>query len=264
MKAARVSRSVLISMAALIMLSAVSQSAFASHSWGGYHWARTSNSFTLKLGDNLTSSWDPYLATASSDWSKSTVLDTVIDAGQSNKRCAATTGRVEVCNGKYGQNGWLGVAQIWLSGSHITKGTVKVNDTYFSMARYNNTSEKKHVMCQEVGHTFGLDHQDESGASLDTCMDYYQNTSNSDTKSTSPNQHDYDQLVTIYSHTDSTTTIGASAGRIRAGQAELNSRADWGRLVHTSANGRSSTFVRDFGGGNKAVTFVYWVDSAGR
>lgn len=26
----------------------------ASHSWNGYHWARTSNPFTLKLGNNLT------------------------------------------------------------------------------------------------------------------------------------------------------------------------------------------------------------------
>src|SRR3972149_697853 len=80
----------------------------ASHSWGNYHWARTSNPFTLKLGDNLTSSWDPYLATTSSDWSVSTVLDTVIVAGQGWPNCRANKGRVEVCNKTYGSNGWLG------------------------------------------------------------------------------------------------------------------------------------------------------------
>src|SRR5215203_4597791 len=98
-----------------------------NHSWGGYHWARTSNPFTLKLGDNLSSLWKPILTTTESDWTKSEVLDTTVVAGQSSaKRCAATTGRVEVCNAKYGFNGWLGIASIWiLDGEHITKGTTK-------------------------------------------------------------------------------------------------------------------------------------------
>ncbi len=65
-------------------------------------------------------------------------------------------------------------------------------------------------MCQEVGHTLGLDHQDTSGISLDTCMDYYRNTSDTDTLSTSPNQHDYDELLAIYSHLDTSTTVGAA------------------------------------------------------
>jgi len=29
----------------------------------------------------------------------------------------------------------------------------------------------QHVICQEIGHTFGLDHQDESGISLNSCID---------------------------------------------------------------------------------------------
>jgi hypothetical protein len=31
---------------------------YADHWWGGYHWARTSNPFTLKVGDNVSSTWD--------------------------------------------------------------------------------------------------------------------------------------------------------------------------------------------------------------
>ncbi|MFG2042976.1 hypothetical protein [Dactylosporangium sp. NPDC048998] len=31
--------------------------AVASHSWGGYHWARTANPFTVELDNNLTSAW---------------------------------------------------------------------------------------------------------------------------------------------------------------------------------------------------------------
>src|SRR5215213_7320760 len=100
--------------------------ASANHSWGNYHWARQSNPFTLKLGDNVDTKWDSYLRTTSSDWSKSTVLDTTIVAGGANPRnCRPTSGRVEVCNAAYGQTGWLGVAQIWAGGSHITQGTVK-------------------------------------------------------------------------------------------------------------------------------------------
>lgn len=211
--------------------------AFANHSWNGYHWARQSNPFTVRLGDNVSGSWDSMLRTASGDWSKSNVLDTTVVAGGTRpKPCKATLGRVEVCSASYGNTGWLGVAQIWLqSGTkHIVQGTVKNNDYYFgnSSYQYNNSAEMQHVICQEVGHTFGLDHQDESGISLNTCMDYYHNTSASDTKSTHPNQHDYDELGTIYSHLDSTTTVGASQ--------------------------RTSRFVAHLSSGARLVTYVTW------
>src|SRR3990172_12950625 len=61
-------------------------SADATHSWGYYHWARTANPFTLKLGDNLSTNWKPYLSTTSSDWSQSNVLDTSISPGLTNPR----------------------------------------------------------------------------------------------------------------------------------------------------------------------------------
>jgi hypothetical protein len=54
------------------MMIAFPFASFGSHSWGGYHWARTANPFTLKLGDNVSSGWDTYLAMASIDWSQST------------------------------------------------------------------------------------------------------------------------------------------------------------------------------------------------
>ncbi|MBI3761599.1 MAG: hypothetical protein HY260_07020, partial [Chloroflexi bacterium] len=146
-----------VAVVVLFALAAFPISASANHSWGNYHWARTSNPFTLKLGDNLSSNWDPYLATTSSDWSLSTVLDTTIVAGQAKANCRPSTGRVEVCNKTYGNNGWLGLAQIWASGSHITQGAVKVNDTYFNSPPYNTAAWRNLVMCQEVGHMFGLD-----------------------------------------------------------------------------------------------------------
>jgi hypothetical protein len=226
----------------------------ATHSWGGYHWARTANPFTIKLGDNVSGLWDGMLATASSDWSKSTVMDTtIVPGGTRAKNCRPTSGRVEVCSANYGNTGWLGVAQIWITGGvHITQGTVKNNDYYFgsSSYAYNNAAEMQHVICQEIGHTFGLDHQSTDGSSLNTCMDYYHNTSASDTKSTHPNQHDYDELATIYAHTDSTTTIGSKAGFLPDA---VPSFAPANRVSQ-------SVYRTDFGGGRSLVTYVYWIN----
>jgi hypothetical protein len=36
-----------------------------------------------------------------------------------------------------------------------------VNDTYFNTPKYDTSAWRNLVMCQEVGHTLGLDHQDE-------------------------------------------------------------------------------------------------------
>jgi hypothetical protein len=230
----------------------------ANHSWGGYHWARTANPFTVKLGDNVSSQWDAYLSQASTDWSKSSVLDTTVVAGSANpKTCKATTGMVQVCNNTYGNNGWLGIAGISITGgTHITQGYVKLNDTYFNTATYNTPAWRALVTCQEVGHTFGLDHQDENfdNPNLGTCMDY---TSDPSTNQ-HPNAHDYDELVTIYSHLDSTTTVGAA---LPTGAAVVgDSPASWGKLVSGSATHGAGVYVRDFGNGNYFVTHVFWAN----
>ena len=242
-------------------LAFLAPAAWANHSWGDYHWGRTSNPFTLKLGDNLSSSWDPYLGTTSSDWSVSSVLDTTIVAGgTAARRCRPTSGRVEVCNYRYGNNGWLGLAQIWVSGSHITQGVTKVNDTYFNRAQYNTPAWKNLVMCQEVGHTLGLDHQDEdfNNSPLGTCMDY----TNDPTPNQHPNQHDYDELAAIYAHLDSLTTIQSGTQKLPLGlstargvlDGDFENRSQWGKELRN--NGKVAVYERDFGGGQKLFTFI--------
>jgi hypothetical protein len=233
----------------------------ASHSWGNYHWARTSNPFTVELDNNLTSAWTSYLSTASSDWTASSVLNTTIINGSFGSRtsCTPATGHVEVCNAAYGNTGWLGIASISItSGSHITRSYVKVNDTYFTQAQYNTPAYRRLVMCQEVGHAFGLDHQDENqtNPNLGTCMDYTRNPAGPPNNE-HPNAHDYAQLQTIYSHLDSTnTTIAPPSGPSLAG----NDRASWGNRVSGSAAGKGggATYVREMGGGQRVVTFVIW------
>lgn len=232
--------------------------ASASHSWGNYHWARTANPFGLKLGDNVSSNWDAYLHGASTDWSISSVLDALVVPGGANpKNCRAVPGRVEVCNSKYGNNGWLGIASIWASGDHITQGTVKMNDTYFNTATYNTPAWKNLVVCQEIGHMFGLNHQDENfaNAPLGTCMDY----SNDPTPNQHPNQHDYDMLETIYAHLDAGTTISQTLSSNRQ-EVDHTDRSTWGKEIRRSSDGRESLYERDLGKGGKIFTFVIWAN----
>ncbi len=259
-------RIVLLVGVAVLSLGAFTLVANASHSWGPYHWARTVNPFTLKLGDNVSGVWDPYLATTSNDWTASSVLDTTIVAGLAGSNCSPTSGRVEVCTAAYGNNGWLGLAQIWISGSHITQGLAKMNDTYFNTAPYNTTAWKNLVMCQEVGHTFGLGHQDATFGNLNlgTCMDY---TSDPDgtladpdqLNNEHPNLHDYNMLETIYAHLEK---IKLSRGQRNSNNAGVNldNPSTWGKEISKDSRGHSSLFERDLGNGNKVFTFVTWAE----
>ncbi|MEO6192957.1 MAG: hypothetical protein ABIS20_08110 [Thermoanaerobaculia bacterium] len=250
-------RSILALSLLCLSLAMFPSAASASHSWNGYHWARQSNPFTLKLGNNLNSTWSPILSTTSSDWTSSTVLNTTIVAGGTTARqCRSTLGQVEVCNNTYGNNGWLGIAGVSVSGSHITAAYVKLNDSYFNTPQYNTTAWRNLVSCQEVGHTFGLDHQDTdfNNANLGTCMDY----SNDPSTNQHPNSHDYAELVTIYTHLDSTTTVKALPPAMS--QIDFDGPGQWGKLVGFTDKGLTSVYELDFGGGNKIFTFVIWAN----
>lgn len=242
----------------------------ASHAWSDYHWARATPQFTLKLGDNLTTAdWHAHLARASTDWnSGNSAVLTAIVAGAGKRRCAMVSGTTQVCNGTYGNNGWLGLASINInSGHHITQGSAKMNDTYFNTAYYNNTNEREHVICQEVAHTFGLDHQSTDGSSLNTCMDYFSNTGANagSTLSTQPNAHDFDELNIIYAHLDSYTTVSGLSAATASASAEVDvsdDSASWGTLLRQSPDGRSSTYARYNVDGSTTITHVYWTIEA--
>ena len=234
--------------------------ASAGHSWGGYHWARPANSFILNLYKNTNLDWNPsnrtgYVEQAATDWSISTVLDANINGVGVNdpRKCSPTTGKVQVCSYNYGYRGWLGVAQIWLSGLHITQGTVKLNDSYFSLSTYNTPEWRALVACQEIGHTFGLDHQDvdQTNPNLGTCMDYTNNPLGPPSNE-HPNQHDYDELAIIYNHIDTTTTVSTTV--MAVGQPA----DDWGQAVRFTKGGKGRIFVKNLGGNQKVVTFVFW------
>ena len=248
---------------ALVLAIGFATHVFATHSWGGYHWARTSNPFALKVGDNVSPAWDARLDEAISDWSVSSVLDlTKVAGGTRPRNCRPTSGRIEVCNASYGNTGWLGIAQIWITGGeHITQAIAKLNDTYFNTVTYSTYSWRQLVMCQEIAHGFGLDHQDENfdNPNLGSCMDYTSSPGGNE----HPNAHDYQELEIIYSHLDATTTVGSSlpsATPPAMGQIDFDTPAQWGRLVRSNANGRVQVYELDFGRGHRVITHVFWAD----
>lgn len=185
-----------------------SSASMADHSWGKYKWKPSSVLLSLNLGDNLSGNWGAHLTIASTHWNISQVLGTSVIPGSTQLdpvSCNPETGNVQVCNALYGNNGWLGLAQIYIRrGFTIIAGVAKLNDTYYNMQYYNTAAWRQMVMCQEIAHTFGLDHQDVTfdNENLGTCMDYTNDPdgsiSNNGVSNEHPNQHDRDQLKSIY------------------------------------------------------------------
>jgi hypothetical protein len=283
MRASRLKNLLFQSVAIAVAIGAVP--ALATHAWDGLHWARVTN-LNIRLADNVSSTWDPYLATASSDWTRAEKIDTPVIQGYRNPYyCNPTYGRVEVCNYRYGYTGWLGIAQVWTSYGHIVQGIVALNDTYHSIAPYNSAAWRRFVMCQEVGHTLGLDHQDENklNANLGSCMDYTRDPTgtlgtNGTLSNEHPNKHDYDQLNLIYAHSDgwqltstrttSTASTATQADQPPQGRPQIPENAgappispsSWGRAVANDAKGRGRVYARNLGGGSELTTFVLWTD----
>jgi hypothetical protein len=257
-------RRALVTVALLAVSLVLATTAFANHSWNGYHWARTSNPFTLQLETDLSvtkgSDWPAILGLVSSDWSQSPELDTqVVNYAPTKNNCPGIAGKVRVCNRKYGFNGWLGQATVWVdSGGHILQGTAKVNDSYFDTGAYNDANAKRHVLCQEVGHTLGLDHQ---RGVYDTCMND-EGSSLFLAAAVGPNQHDYDELAAIYQHLDAGSTISASTTAGWRSNGAAGGAVVDDAIPPGAGPQDGKVFVRDLGEGRFAVTFVVWAPSS--
>ena len=237
-------------------LLALATPVLATHSWNNYHWKRTTAELTVTVGDNVKAAWDSYLITAVSDWNQSTVINSPLVPGNTNVfTCRPVAGTIQVCNRAYGNNGWLGIATIWLSGGHISQGTTKLNDTYFNTATYNTPAWRRLVMCQEIAHDYGLDHQDENfnNPNLGTCMDYTSNPTGPPSNE-HPNAHDYEQLLAIYNHFESSFSQSQVAALSDSG----DTPAEWGRPIRFLRDGRPNVFERIEGPGRKVITHVFW------
>lgn len=250
-------------------------SAMASHAWGTYAWSFSGGELTMPVVYNTDASWRSHVSTAVSDWNASTVIQAPIELG-SNTACNMASGTIQVCNANYGSTGWLGIATISLSSGKIVAGSTKLNDYYFNLQQYDSYSWRQLVTCQEIGHDYGLAHQNENFSTDETtsCMEYTSWPSGNE----GPDQHDMDMLLQIYTGSGGGDTGGDGGGpkpgkgggkggdngggngkgKNRVSLPNVGNTPDtWGRPIHRLPNGVADKFEREING-VKFITHVTW------
>jgi len=253
---------------ALFFIFISASGAYADNQWSNYHWEKKNTPpdhpiLTLSIGDNHTdvnpTHWSTLLDVVRSNWDQDDggfggayLAVNIVDGG---------AGDIESYNDDYGNTGWLGLASIWITrgkNKHIVRGQSKVNDYYIGYDSFSEDFNWAHVLCQEIGHTFGLDHNRDAG---DTCM-------NDQTAllSPTPNDHDTDMLDIMYAedHGDSGGSSGKKCHPIRGcGQSRVHAfwaehYEDEQELLEASdavveATVLSSSFSHTVGGPDRAV-----------
>ncbi|MFL0355938.1 hypothetical protein ACI5KX_05610 [Erythrobacter sp. GH1-10] len=248
---------------------------FAHHQWSTYAWASDSvNPITPAVVDNTDSRWNGHVSQAVSDWNKSGWIDSGLEYGN-NSSCGMTTGTIQVCNDDYGANGWLGIATIALRNGVITAGSTKLNDNYFNRDRYNNYTWRQLVTCQEIGHDYGLGHQNEDFSTDETtsCMEYTSLPEGNE----GPDAHDYDELALMYgagtggggggTKGPKGGKGGGNGGGKGGGKGKKSSRTalpgvgntpvSWGKPTAFLPNGKPYRFIRS-SGNYTYITHVTW------
>ena len=126
------------------------------------------------------------------------------------------------------------------------------------------------VMCQEVGHTFGLAHQDEvfGNANLGSCMDYT-NRPFGPPNNLALNQHDHDQLNAQYAlhldkYTTPTLTAFEAAMAPELESIDLNQPDEWGTRIQSFNDSRTEIYERHLSNGDTVLTFVIWAEEETR
>ena len=134
--------------------------------------------------------WNIYNEEARSD---SNSWHNYTDISLTSVSSAGSSDHVNAYNGYYGSTGWLGIAEIrGSSGCTVLNGRSRLNQTYLDNGSDNGSysrTNKKHVACQEVGHLFGLHHNQSSST---TCMN------DRILSAPYPNSHDQSMINSIY------------------------------------------------------------------
>ena len=149
----------------------------ASHGWSNYHWQRTSSALkNIPVRRYHSASLGP-----SVQHGNDRLAESVDDENQAsdggfrqapNPSARCVTGQVSCATElwKYGLARFGSIAV--KRGAHLV-GRSSQNNTY-SMAQYNNVAWRQLVICQEIGHTFGLGHVNVriNTPNTGSCMDY--------------------------------------------------------------------------------------------
>lgn len=183
-------RKLIVGIVAAVTLAGIATVGWADHSWNGYHW-RSDN-----LAPTVANNASPRLYDVPAGVTEWAALGTPIQP----TLVAGTKGNITVTEAF--SPFWLGLARIFVEDGHITKGEVKLNTR---LLESYGPAAADHVLCQELGHVLGLDHNRQE---LDTCM----NDKALLGSATSPNAHDAEQLNLIYDHADAVDGGGDGGG----------------------------------------------------
>ncbi len=232
-------RALLAAAAALFGFTALAGAAEASHVWWingrAVHWASTTNPAQIDLGDNVDDPvWDSQRHIPAFVWSIG-----VTGPGQlglspylrvSTQAGGQASNEVEIHDGFYGRNGWVGQATLNSidSQGHIRDATVHLNQSYVL-----SESQKQATINHEVGHTLGLSHQ--AGTVMCPVLCGISN----------PVQHDWDVVTFVNAHSDSYNTPSLA----------LRASARPGRTVQRRDGRKAVVYVTRLRNGKVRVRF---------
>jgi len=185
----------------------------ASHAFSS-HWQRTSAGIrNLPVRRMLSSVWLTRYTTAMNDWRKPAMTRikpyTAVVSGQ-NPGCPLYLGQISVCDGNYGPTGWAGIAQVFYNSAKHTQYARAVQNNYYMVGSSATVvAFRQLVICQEIGHTFGLGHINVTynTPNAGSCMDYTNDpdggpggVSPSDPNNMHPFAHDYAMINSRHNH----------------------------------------------------------------
>jgi hypothetical protein len=127
-----------------LLIAGLAGQAAQAHQWGC--WIQADRNVRLR-----NASGGSQADAAISDWNGMTILNiSYVSSGE----------ETYVFNANSGPTGWGGIARITnYSGCTILRATDQVNTYYYS----GSSISARGVHCQEIGHTFGLDHSNDGG-----------------------------------------------------------------------------------------------------
>lgn len=145
------------------ILLALNVAAASGHRWSDWHWHWNKHALAIIVE---SPNYNPEIAAARTDWSTHTHLELI-------PATAHGSADVSVVAADYGDTGWAGLASVEAVGRnpgdncateqnscHVTHAHARYNIEAGGKRGVGKDSDVRGYFCQELGHTWGLDHSD--------------------------------------------------------------------------------------------------------